>query len=580
MKADRNNKKLDELISQAIGRECPKFDFDKWKQSHEEEIRTFKSQLDQEQTSHSAKVLKIWRTIMKSRITRPFAAAMIIIGAIIGISHLENSSEFNQAAWGRMLESMQKMPWVHASKNIEPPVLYDAIERWTCFDPSIKIYRYSDGKITYSDYSKGEAYYYKPEDKTITISPVTEKYNVPGPKSPFEIVAEFFEMTDELGAEIGHKHSRVDGKQVEIIESKYVTSLGQCHTQMIRDVAQNLLKISQTTILKADTNEEITTVTTYDYPENGPRDIYEAGAPKGAEVVDLRLPEDVQRLLNEVQRRYDRGYGDCVAMILQSWVNEDGTQEPWSIIMFRQSGQRYRMDLYFASDIKRFENLHNQVKDDWPDLTIEQVKSYERNEATERQSVYDGTYTTNLLRNSRDDVTSNRHKGMIPLHYGDSINSLSWFEPPIYGSSKPVFEIECELLESDSEHEGLIGLRIAKLPTALSRMMAQSSKDDFVRNDPVWTNSNFSLYWLDPSRDYLVIEHIEQKSDSKTINLTLETKQASSGQWYPSHIRQESTYTLPEGQQRVNGIDKRIVLDTDPVFPEGIFQADYIFNAQ
>jgi len=523
---------------------------------------------------------RIWRQIMKSRLTRPFAAAIIIIGVMIAISYFGGSSEFNQAAWGQMLESMKKTPWVHASKKIEPPVFYDAIERWTCFDPSIKIYRYSDGKITYSDYSKGEGYYYKPEDKTITISPITEKYNVPGPKSPFEIVTEFFQMTDELGAEIWHKYSRVNGQQAEIIESEYVTSLGECHTRMMRDVKQNLLRSSQTTILIADTNEQVITTATYDYPESGPRDIYEAGAPRDAEVIDLRIADDAQNLLNEVQRRYDRGYGDCIAMVLQSWVREDLTQEPWNIIMFRQSGQRYRMDLYFASDIKRFENLHDQIKDDWPDLTIEQVKSYERNEATERQSVYDGTYTTNRFRNSRDDVTSNRHKGMMPLHYGDSINSLSWFEPPIHGSSKPVFKVECELLESDNEHKGLIGLRITKLPTALSRMMAQSSKDDFTRNDPVWTNSNFSLYWLDPSRDYLVIEHIEQKSDSKTINLILETKQTPSGQYYPNHIRHEFTHTLPGGQQRVNRIDKRIVLDTDPVFPEGIFEADYIFNAQ
>jgi len=578
MKADRNNKKLDELIYRAIGRESPRFDFDKWKQSHKKEIQVFKSQTAEQKTSQSVWIFEIGRTIMKSRITS--AAAIIIIGVMIGISYFGGSPEFNQAAWGKMMESMKKMPWVHISENIAPPVLYDAIERWTCFDPSIQIYKYSDGTITYSDYSKGEGYYYKPGDKTITISPITEKYNVPGPKSPFDIVTDFFQMTDKLEAEIVSKYSKVNGQQVEIIESKYVTGLGQCQTKMIRDVKQNLLRSSQTTILIPDTNEQVITTATYDYPETGPRGIYEAGAPRDAKVIDLRIADDAKSLLNEVQQRYDRGYGDCIAMVLQSWVSEDLTEEPWSIIMFRQSGQRYRMDLYFASDIKRFENLHDQIKDDWPDLTIEQVLSYERNEATERQSVYDGTYTTNHLRNSRDDVTSNRHKGMIPLHYGDSINSLSWFEPPIYGSSKPAFKVECELLESDNEHEGLIGLRITKLPTSLSRTMTQSSKDDFTRNDPVWTNSNFSLYWLDPSRDYLVIEHIVQESDSKTINLTLETKKTPSGQWYPSHIRQESTYTLPDGKQNVNRIDKRIFIDTEPVFPEGTFQADYIFNAQ
>ena len=578
MKPGRNSKNLEELISQAIGRETPGFEFDKWKQSHKEEIRAFESQISGENISRNVRIFEIGRAIMKSRITRSFAAATVIIGAMIGISYLGDSSEFNQAAWGQMLESMRKMSWMHASKKIDPPMLYDAIERWICFDPSIKIYIYGDGKIAYSDYSKGEAYNYEPEDKTITISPVTEKYNVPGPKSPFDIVSEFFEMKDELGAEINHKHSTIDGKEVEIIESRYVTSLGQCHTQMIRDVDRNLLRSSQTTILRPDTNEEITTVTSYDYPESGPRDIYEAGAPKDAEVVDLRLPEDVQRLLNEVQGRYDRGYGNCVAMILQSWVDEDGTQEPWSIIMFRQQGDLHRMDRYTAGDFKHLVSLYDEIKDDWPDLTIQKVQQLERNEAASRQVIYDGAYTTNRFRVSRNEVKSNRRKGMMRLDYGDSINSLSWFEPPIYGSNR--FRVECELLESDPEHVGLIGVHITRLPTNVARNGAGPSWSELVKNDPAWAIFDVSRYWLDPSKDYLVIEQTEIRSGRRTTNVTLETRQTPSGQWYPSHIRHEYTRPLPGGQQQVNRIDKRVVLDIEPVFPEGMFQADYIFNAQ
>jgi len=575
MKRRKKDKGLDELISQAISREKPEFDFDKWKAKHEREIQIFESQTADKQITQPGQPFNVWRIIMKSKIA---AGALITIGVIIGISYFEGSSEFNQAAWGRMLESMKKMSWVYVSKKIEPPILYNAIKRWRCFDPSIEIYEYSDGTITYADYSKGHAYYYNPKDNTVTTSPVSEKYNVPGPKSPFEIVTGFFEMANERGAEIKHKYSKVDNKKVEIIESEYVTGLGKCHTRMIRDIEKNLLISSQTTILKPDTNQKITTVTTYDYPESGPRDIYEAGAPRGAKVIDRRSSENVQKLLNEVQRRYDQGYGDCIAMVLQSWIDENGTQEPWSIIMFRQQGQLHRMDLYFASDIKRFESLYDYIKDDWPNLTIEQVQKYERNDATERQVIYDGKYTTNCFRMSRDKVQSNRRKGIMPLGYGDSINSLSWFEPPIYGLSKPFFEAKYELLDSDPEHEGLIGLRITKSSTSMARNMAKSSKSDLVRKDPVWTSSDISCYWLDPSRDYLVIEHTETTAGRRTKNVTLQTKQTPSGRWYPSHIRHEYTYPLPEGRQKINRIDKRIVLDTEPVFPEGIFQADYIFN--
>ena len=111
-------------------------------------------------------------------------------------------------------------------------------------------------------------------------------------------------------------------------------------------------------------------------------------------------------------------------------------------------------------------------------------------------------------------------------------------------------------------------------------MIDRSAKDGFVGNDTVRTSSVVSCYWLDPSRDYLVIEHTEAKSGSKTTNLTLETKQTPSGRWYPSHIRHEYSYTLPGEKQTVQRIDKRIALETKPIFPGGIFQADYIFNAE
>ena len=246
--------------------------------------------------------------------------------------------------------------------------------------------------------------------------------------------------------------------------------------------------------------------------------------------------------------------------------------------MFRQHGNLHRMDLYHASDIKRFENLHDQIKDDWPDLTIEQVQGYERNEATERQVIYDGKYTTNRYRVSRDDVKSNRRKGLMRLDYGYSINSLAWFEPPIYGSNR--FRAECELLESDPEHEGLIGVHITRLPTNVARNGAGPSWSELVKNNPALAIFDVSRYWLDPSKDYLVIEQTEIRSGGKTTNITLETKQTRSGQWYPSHIRHEYTHPLPGGQQQVDWIDKRIVLEIEPVFPDGMFQADYIFNAR
>ncbi len=46
MNADKRNRKLDELISGAVSRDRPQFDFDKWKQEHRKQIDIFQSQED------------------------------------------------------------------------------------------------------------------------------------------------------------------------------------------------------------------------------------------------------------------------------------------------------------------------------------------------------------------------------------------------------------------------------------------------------------------------------------------------------------------------------------------------------
>jgi len=92
MNADRNNRKLDGLISGALGRDRPQFDFDTWKQTHRKQIEIFKSQTSGGKALQSAKLPNIWRTIMKSRITGIAAAAAVIASVIVGVTLLDRSA--------------------------------------------------------------------------------------------------------------------------------------------------------------------------------------------------------------------------------------------------------------------------------------------------------------------------------------------------------------------------------------------------------------------------------------------------------------------------------------------------------
>ena len=78
-----NNKKLDELITRAISRDKPQFDFDKWKNEHQKEIQIFKSQITDRQISQSVQPFKIWRMIMKTGVTKLAATVIIAIGVLL-----------------------------------------------------------------------------------------------------------------------------------------------------------------------------------------------------------------------------------------------------------------------------------------------------------------------------------------------------------------------------------------------------------------------------------------------------------------------------------------------------------------
>jgi len=78
MNADRNNKKLDELISKTIGRDKPQFDFDKWKQNHEKEIDIFELQEKSKKTTSATFEPNMWRIMLWNK-AGYLAAAFLII---------------------------------------------------------------------------------------------------------------------------------------------------------------------------------------------------------------------------------------------------------------------------------------------------------------------------------------------------------------------------------------------------------------------------------------------------------------------------------------------------------------------
>ena len=113
MKADKNNKKLDELISQNIGRVKPKFDFDKWKKAHQSEIQIFESQRIGGKALRYTGPPNIWRIIMNSKITKLATAAVVILAVVVGVTLIDRSATPAYAI-EQTIQAMRSISSVHA----------------------------------------------------------------------------------------------------------------------------------------------------------------------------------------------------------------------------------------------------------------------------------------------------------------------------------------------------------------------------------------------------------------------------------------------------------------------------------
>jgi hypothetical protein len=76
MNEQRDEKRIEELISHTINTEKPQFDAEKWKQKYPDEYQTLLSRAAKDSSTKQPKILEV---ILKSPLTKIAAAALIIL---------------------------------------------------------------------------------------------------------------------------------------------------------------------------------------------------------------------------------------------------------------------------------------------------------------------------------------------------------------------------------------------------------------------------------------------------------------------------------------------------------------------
>ena len=245
----------------------------------EDVIRAFEKSKSQKS---AAKEQNIWRIIMKSKITKLAAAAVIIIAFML-LTYLGNGTlDLTNTAFAQMTEAMKKMPWLHAMAEGIFSGKQERIEGWISFESKINATKLSSGEITYCH--RDVLHKYDPESNTITISYVTnEEFEEIG--SVWDYWETMMKQFREADSEISEEKSRYEGKETRVFKISSSPFGTPMEIKLTVDAEKNLpILINQKAF---DANGDITTEANayFDYPETGPKDIYDLGIPRTVQII-------------------------------------------------------------------------------------------------------------------------------------------------------------------------------------------------------------------------------------------------------------------------------------------------------
>ncbi len=510
-----------------------------------------------------------FRNLYMSRLFLKLAAAAIIIAAII-IVVSRSGFDGTSIALAQMLDTMKKQKWIFVTADINSPSRKEVLYSWTCFEPRIDT-RQTTEETFFINFTEGVKYTYTADTNTIIIASATDKYNLPGPNSPFEVIEYIINSAEEQKANIKREKARINNTDVEIIT---LTSKIQT-TNLVCDITHNLVISINTEAFDEKTKEKVSSYAVIEYPENGPKDIYSLAVPLSAAVVDNRPSGNVEALVNRIQGLFDKGLEDHIALVLESIMDVNNNLRPGYVIVMRQKGNLKRTDRYFAFDASRrkdLQSLYEQIKDVWPNLTIEKVLSLEDKKYLERRIIFDGKYTFTAFHNRNEMIRDKIRTDLMKINYTDTLTDLIWPNIDVLMMDRFSESKKIELLKEDPNHIGLVGFRIITTEKNKNQKYPEGTEPKPGTDD----------YWFDQDKNYMLVEHISKKEVGESGGFTdsqtkvIQSAQTKSELWYPVLIENKSIYLTPKGEKRQRNTEQRIILETNPVFAESTFTENFL----
>ena len=222
------------------------------------------------------------RTIMKTSMTKLAAAVVLIAAIMLGMYVL--TGDGTSITMAQVRQAMEKIDWLQMVTRAEA----ESISSWYSFTSKVQIVCHSKDRILYRDFKTGKELLWNPGSEYIYESPIDKGRQFAGGVS--NIYAGLTKMFDSIEAKGDYQVTKeigtYQGQKVEIWTGRRIKGEpGPTHTELFTmyiDVDKKL-PIAATDVKKG-ADGDIQLNVEFKYPKTGPADIYEAGAPRSAQI--------------------------------------------------------------------------------------------------------------------------------------------------------------------------------------------------------------------------------------------------------------------------------------------------------
>ncbi|OHB63854.1 MAG: hypothetical protein A2168_08845 [Planctomycetes bacterium RBG_13_50_24] len=228
----------------------------------------------------------IRRIIMKSNWIKLAAASVIIAAIGLGMYALTGSIDGTSITMAQVRQAMQDIDWMQIVN--EGDKIDDGLVEvdWYSFASKVHIVL-AKGRIVYDDFKTRKQFHWPPSGEYIYESPIDQTREFAhGVTGPFEMIDKTFRIVQaEHDANVTKEVGNYQGQRVEVWKISHDVKSGGGRTLTVYIDIESKLPIAATYehtrpdgTLQPESNIE------FKYPETGPADIYEAGAPRSAQI--------------------------------------------------------------------------------------------------------------------------------------------------------------------------------------------------------------------------------------------------------------------------------------------------------